>query len=63
MAGPMTEGSSIEKSVSFLLIGLAVAAFMMLTVLGMQTYERRAEKIHEAPPSAPAPQEMIDVGN
>lgn len=61
MVGP-GEGSSVDKSVSFLLIGLAVAAFMLLTILGMQQYESNAEKIRETPPSVPSPEIVIDFG-
>ncbi|WP_437205668.1 hypothetical protein [Planctomicrobium sp. SH664] len=39
----LTNGS-VDRSVGFLLLGLGVGAFLLLTILGMGTVQRSAEK-------------------
>lgn len=63
MVGPVVEGSSVEKSVGLLLLGLGVAAFMLLTVLGMGSVERSAERVQVPEVRTEAADEVIDFSD
>jgi hypothetical protein len=60
MVGPVVEGSSVEKSVGLLLLGLGMAAFMLLTILGMRSVERSAERLPVPELRSEAADEVID---
>lgn len=51
--------TGIDRSVGVLLIGLAVAAFMLLTVLGMNTLRKSAEDSATEPGPADAPAAQV----
>lgn len=56
--------TGIDRSVGVLLIGLAVAAFMLLTVLGMNTLRRSAEEsTSELGPADPPATQVVDFAS
>lgn len=40
----MNYGDGVDRSVGFVLAGLGVAAFVMLTIIGMQSVQTNAER-------------------
>jgi hypothetical protein len=56
--------SGIERSIGLLLIGLAIGAFMILTVAGMNSVRKNAEQVKPQADLLPAePQPQLDFAS
>jgi hypothetical protein len=52
--GPIPSSSGIDRSVSYLIVGLLVVCFFLLTLVGLTQVDRVSKQAQQSPPASEA---------